>query len=91
MGYLTGRGSPMPPRNHRPDPQQEATVRIGAVIVVVWLAIGLLAAGQRGYFSGSASSCAKAGNTVATIAAGPLNYVGINPKIKCVAAPQPSK
>jgi len=28
-------------------------MRIGAVIAVVWLIIGLLAAGLRGYFSGS--------------------------------------
>jgi hypothetical protein len=85
-----GRGSGMPPRNHRPDPQQEAIVRIGAVIAVIWLLIGLLAAGQRGYLSGSSSNCAKAGNTVITIVAGPLNYVGINPKVRC-DVPQPSK
>ena len=65
-------------------------MRIGAVVLVVWLLIGLLAAGQRGYLSGSSSNCAKAGNTVGTIVAGPLNYVGINPKIKC-DVPQPSK
>jgi hypothetical protein len=87
---VVGRGSTRPPRNHRQDPQQEATVRIGAVVLVVWLLIGLLAAGQRGYLSGSSSNCAKAGNTVITIVAGPLNYVGINPKVKC-DVPQPSK
>ena len=65
-------------------------MRIGAVLVVIWLVIGLLAAGQRGYLGGSSSDCAKAGNTVITIVAGPLNYVGINPKVKC-DVPQPSK
>jgi len=64
-------------------------MRIGAVVVVIWLIIGVIAATQRGYFSGSASNCAKAGNTAATVVAGPLNYVGINPKIKC-NVPQPS-
>ena len=65
-------------------------MRIGAVVVVIWLVIGLLAAGQRGYLGGSGSNCAKAGNIVLTIVAGPLNYVGINPKVKC-DVPQPSK
>ena len=63
---------------------------IGAVIIVIWLLIGLLAAGQRGYFSRSQDSCAQAGTTVVTIIAGPLNYIGVNPKIKC-QVPQPTK
>jgi hypothetical protein len=61
-----------------------------AVVVVVWLAIGAVAAGQRGYFSGSSANCAKVGTTLVTILAGPLNYVGANPKISC-KVPQPSK
>ena len=77
-------------RNHRRDPCQEATVRIGSVILVVWFIIGLIAAGQRGYFSGASSNCARAGDTIITVLAGPLNYVGVNPKIKCTV-PQPSK
>jgi hypothetical protein len=44
-------------------------VRIGAVIVVIWLIIGVIAATQRGYFSGSSTNCAKASNTVVTIVA----------------------
>jgi hypothetical protein len=65
-------------------------MRIGAVVVVVWLIIGFIAAGQRGYFSGSSKNCAEAGNTIMTVAAGPLNYVGINPKVKC-DVPKPSR
>jgi hypothetical protein len=65
-------------------------VRIGAVIVVLWLIIGLIAAAQRGYFNSSRDSCAKAGTTVVTVIAGPLNYFGVNPKIVC-HTPQPSK
>jgi membrane protein YdbS with pleckstrin-like domain len=67
-------------------------VRIGsitAVIVVIWLLIGALAAGQRGYFSGSDTNCAKTSTIVVTMLAGPLNYMGVNPKIKC-QVPQPS-
>ena len=63
---------------------------VGTVIVVIWLLIGALAAGQRGYFSSSNDNCAKAGTTIVTILVGPLNYVGVNPKINC-QVPQPSK
>ena len=66
-------------------------MRIGGVIVVVWLVIGLLAAVQRGYFvDGRDVNCKTAGDTVLTVVAGPLNYVGVNPKVKC-RVPQPSK
>ena len=65
-------------------------MRIGAAVLVVWLVIGVLAAVQRDYFSGSDANCAKVGSTVLTIVAGPLNYVGLNPKIDC-EIPEPSK
>ena len=65
-------------------------MRIGTALLVIWLLIGLLAAGQRGYFGRSQDNCAQAGTTVVTIIAGPLNYIGVNPKIKC-QAPQPTK
>jgi hypothetical protein len=65
-------------------------MRIGSVLLVIWLIIGAIAAGQRHYFSNSRTSCAKASTILVTIAAGPLNYVGVNPKISC-KAPQPSK
>jgi hypothetical protein len=65
-------------------------VRIGAVILVIWLIVGAIAATQRGYFGSSDTNCAKAGNTVVTIIAGPLNYVGVNPKVTC-STPQPSR
>ena len=62
-----------------------------ALIVVVWLVIGAFAAYQRGYFGSDRDvSCKKASDTALTIVAGPLNYVGVNPKVTC-ATPQPSK
>jgi hypothetical protein len=64
-------------------------MRIGSIILVVWLVIGLLAAVQRDYFSGKDANCAKVGTIAVTVVAGPLNYVGANPKIRC-KAPQPS-
>jgi hypothetical protein len=63
--------------------------RVLALVVVIWLVIGALAAGQRHYFSGSSANCAKVGTITVTVLAGPLNYVGANPKIKC-HTPQPS-
>ena len=64
-------------------------MRIISAIVVVWLVIGAIAAGQRGYYKSANDSCAHAGTVVVTIVAGPLNYVGVNPKVHC-KVPQPS-
>jgi hypothetical protein len=66
-------------------------MRIGSALIVVWLLIGLLAAFQRDYFSDKDTNCAKTGNVVVTVIAGPLNYVGLNPKVKKCTVPQPSK
>jgi hypothetical protein len=65
-------------------------MRIGSVLLVIWLVIGAIAAGQRNYYSGSSANCAKEGTITVTILAGPLNYFGVNPKIKC-QLPQPSQ
>ena len=60
-------------------------------IVVVWLVIGALAAYQRDYFTDNrAVSCKSFGDTALTVVAGPLNYFGVNPKVKC-RVPQPSQ
>jgi len=61
------------------------------ILVIVWLVIGAFAAFQRGYLSDDRDvKCKTAGDTVLTIVAGPLNYVGVNPKVDC-KLPQPSK
>ena len=65
-------------------------MRIGSVVVVIWLLIGVIAAAQRDYFNGGDANCAKTGTVVLTIIAGPLNYFGVNPKVDC-EVPQPSK
>lgn len=65
-------------------------MRIGSALLVIWLIIGVIAAMQRNYFSGSDVNCAKLGTIAVTIVAGPLNYAGINPKIKCTV-PEPSR
>ena len=67
-------------------------MHIASALLVIWLIIGALAAGQRGYFSGSIGNCTRAGTIAVTILAGPLNYMGVNPKVDCtVTLPQPSK
>jgi hypothetical protein len=65
-------------------------MRIGSIILVIWLIIGAIAGGQRHYYSSSDANCAKAGTIVVTILAGPLNYMGVNPQLKC-QLPQPSQ
>lgn len=63
---------------------------IVALVVVIWLVIGAAAAFQRDYFSDEKTNCAEVGNIALTIVAGPLNYVGANPKVNC-DVPQPSQ
>ncbi|MBM0229745.1 MULTISPECIES: hypothetical protein [Micromonospora] len=63
---------------------------IVGVLVVIWLIIGAIAAGQRGYYSSDDKNCAEAGTILVTIVAGPLNYIGANPKVDCTL-PEPSK
>jgi hypothetical protein len=64
-------------------------MRIGAIILVIWLIIGAIAGAQRHYYNGN-TSCARFGTIAVTILAGPLNYVGANPKVHC-HVPEPSK
>jgi hypothetical protein len=64
--------------------------RIPSALLIIWLVIGAIAAGQRHYYQGSAKSCAKDSTIAVTILAGPLNYVGANPKVHC-HLPKPSK
>ncbi len=66
-------------------------MRIVAAVVLVWLVIGAIAAGQRHYYSNSATNCAGVGTVLATILAGPLNYAGVNPRISHCHVPTPSK
>jgi len=61
------------------------------ILLLIWLVIGALAALQRGYFAGGDTTCASVSTVVVTILAGPLNYVGVNPKIECPELPQPSQ
>jgi hypothetical protein len=64
-------------------------MRVGGLVLLIWLVIGAIAAGQRGYYGSSSTTCAHGGTIIATIAAGPLNYLGVNPKVSC-HLPSPS-
>lgn len=61
------------------------------LVIVIWLIIGAFAAYQRGYFGDDREvSCKTFGDTSLTIVAGPLNYLGVNPKVDC-EVPEPSR
>ena len=61
------------------------------LVVLAWLVVGVVAAGQRGYFGDEQDvSCKELSDTALTIVAGPLNYAGVNPKVKC-EIPEPSE
>lgn len=59
------------------------------VVLVTWLFIGGVAAGQRGNLGAFTPSCSSMGEISLTVAAGPLNYQGLNPDVTCTL-PQPS-
>ena len=58
-------------------------MRIGTVLLIVWLVIGAIAGGQRHYYTSSNPDCARASTIAVTILAGPLNFIGANPKVTC--------
>lgn len=64
---------------------------IVGLIVLVWLVIGVIAAWQRGYLTNEREvNCRTTADTALTVLAGPLNYLGANPKVTC-DLPEPSK
>jgi len=62
-------------------------MHVGSVLLVCWLVIGGIAAGQRGDYHGNLGNCSRAGTIAATVLAGPLNYMGVSPKINCTVPP----
>jgi hypothetical protein len=63
-------------------------MHIGSALIIIWLVIGGIAAGQRGEYTGTIG-CSRAGTVGVTILAGPLNYAGVDPHINC-KTPRPS-
>jgi hypothetical protein len=66
-------------------------MRLVSLLVLLWLVVGAIAAGQRGYYSSDDANCATIGTIAVTIVAGPLNYLGVNPKVEDCDLPQPSE
>jgi hypothetical protein len=53
-------------------------------LLLVWICIGTVAAGQRGMFYDDMQlTCATSSDIGATMLAGPLNYVGLHPDVGC--------
>ena len=65
-------------------------MRLLGLIVLIWLVVGAVAAGQRGYFTHAAQTCSSAGTIAVTVIVGPLNYFGVNPKVTSCNVPKPS-
>ena len=65
-------------------------MRYAGLLVIIWLIVGAVAAGQRGYFTHASQNCASTGTIALTVIPGPLNYVGVNPKMTNCTVPQPS-
>jgi len=67
-------------------------MRILSTLIAIWLIIGVIAAFQRDYFANmnTDAECGEIGTVLVTVAVGPLNYVGANPKVDC-ETPQPSE
>lgn len=54
-----------------------------SILIFVWIAIGAAAAGQRGDYTPAGLGCSGGATIAITIAAGPLNYIGVDPTIAC--------
>jgi hypothetical protein len=66
----------------------EVQMHIGSVLLVIWLVIGGIAAGQRSDYKRPVD-CSTVSTTTVTILAGPLNYANLDPHISCTT-PHPS-
>ncbi|WP_324192177.1 hypothetical protein [Nocardia puris] len=70
---------------------RDTGMRVLSLLILVWLAIGMLAAGQRNYFTSGPINCAGFATIALSAVAGPLNYMGLNPKVNECRLPQPSE
>ena len=64
-------------------------MRFGAALLVVWLIIGAIAAGQRGCYNSSHTNCAKA-SAIRDDVTEQLDYVGANPRSRVSCPSQAS-
>ena len=65
--------------------------KIVGLLLVVWLLIGVVAAAQRGYLNDDTTDCASVATIAINVAAGPLNYVGVDPEVDECDVPNPDE
>lgn len=70
---------------------RSAGTRLIGLLLMSWLVIGMFAAGQRLKLDNPPIDCAGFGTIAVTALAGPLNYIGVNPKVTACSLPQPSQ
>ncbi|KAF0846840.1 hypothetical protein FNL39_104262 [Nocardia caishijiensis] len=72
-------------------PPHQTAKSLLSLLVMAWLLAGLVAAFQRDYFTDTPTNCGDWGTIALTVAAGPLNYLGMNPKVGECQLPEPSQ
>ncbi|MFD3704420.1 hypothetical protein ACFWUP_14865 [Nocardia sp. NPDC058658] len=78
-------------REIRARPRHQTAQFLLSVLMVVWFGAGLLAAVQRDYFTDTPVNCGDWGTIGLTALAGPLNYLGANPRVNECQLPEPSR
>jgi hypothetical protein len=63
---------------------------IGFLVLVLWLIVGAIAAGQRHDYTRPPVNCSQAATIAETILAGPPNFLGVDPEISCRHLPPPA-
>ncbi|MFJ2666581.1 hypothetical protein ACIO14_19775 [Nocardia fluminea] len=78
-------------REIRASPAHQTAKFLLSVLMLVWFGAGLVAAMQRDYFTNTPANCGDLGTIGLTVLAGPLNYLGLNPKVSECQLPEPSR
>ncbi|MFD4439396.1 hypothetical protein ACFWPK_06405 [Nocardia sp. NPDC058519] len=77
-------------REIRGRPAHQAARFLLSMLMLVWFGAGLAAAMQRDYFTNTPNNCGDLGTIGLTVLAGPLNYLGLNPRVSECTLPEPS-
>ncbi|MFC6010414.1 hypothetical protein [Nocardia lasii] len=78
-------------REIRARPRHQFAQFFLSVLMLVWFGSGLIAAVQRDHFTSAPVNCGAWGTIGLTVLAGPLNYLGVNPKVSECQFPEPSR
>lgn len=79
---MTGRRNRRWRRVSRFSLERDLALRIVSLALFAWLVIGACAAVQRGYITHPTANCGSSGTIAVTIIAGPMNYLGVNPRVR---------